>query len=135
MITLDKVRYIISISREMLEAAPAIIDAELDKSKKSDLYTQDKVMDDLGRLIPEDHIQDTLYQDFKATIDGLTDTERYDLVALAWIGRGSYSCDEWNLAFNEAAEETNGRTVEYLLNIPLLPDYLEDAALRLSQRI
>ncbi len=133
MIALDKVQYIISISREMLEAAPAIIDAELDKPKKSDLYTQDKIMDELGRLIPEDHIQDTLYQNFKATIDGLTDTERYDLVALTWIGRGSYSCNEWNLAFKEAAEETCGRTVEYLLNIPLLPDYLEDAMLRLSQ--
>lgn len=132
MITHDKLKYIIAIAREIFEAAPAMINAALDRDKPSDHYTMDHVMDELSLLIPKDHIHDNLYQDFKATIEGLNDDDRFDLIALTWIGRGTYNSDEWDIALDEAKSTTNGRTAEYLINIPLLPDYLEEAAQKIN---
>ena len=49
------------------------------------------------------------------------------LVALTWIGRGDFEADDWQSAVAAAAERSEGPTWKYLLGIPLLPDYLEDA--------
>ena len=49
------------------------------------------------------------------------------LVALVWIGRGDFEVDDWESAVAAAAERREGPTWKYLIGIPLLPDYLEDA--------
>ena len=49
------------------------------------------------------------------------------LVALAWIGRGDFEADDWKSAVAAAGDRHEGPTWKYLLGIPLLPDYLEDA--------
>ena len=48
------------------------------------------------------------------------------MVALTWIGRGDFTADDWDEALRIATEEHNDRTAEYLLGMPLLPDYLEE---------
>ena len=47
-------------------------------------------------------------------------------VALAWVGRGDFSAEEWGEAVKEARERRKGPTSEYLLGIPLLASFLED---------
>ena len=59
-------------------------------------------------------------------IRALDEDEQLNLVALAWIGRGTYEISEWREALNIARNEHNKRTAEYLLNLPLLGDYLEE---------
>ena len=49
------------------------------------------------------------------------------LVGLMWIGRGDFEADDWRDAVAAAADRHEGPTWKYLLGIPLLPDYLEDA--------
>ena len=49
------------------------------------------------------------------------------LVALVWIGRGDFDAEDWQSAVDTASERHEGPTWKYLLGIPLLPDYLEDA--------
>jgi hypothetical protein len=49
------------------------------------------------------------------------------LVALAWIGLGDFEPEEWKRAVVQAGERSEGPTWKYLLGMPLLPDYLEDA--------
>jgi hypothetical protein len=56
----------------------------------------------------------------------LNDDERIRLVALAWVGRGTYGLEEWREAVDTARSEHSRRTAEYLLSLPLLGDYLED---------
>jgi hypothetical protein len=48
-------------------------------------------------------------------------------VALAWVGRGDYDISEWKDARKQAAARHNARTAQYLLGIPLLSEFLEDA--------
>lgn len=59
-------------------------------------------------------------------IQALNEDEQSELVALAWLGRGSYSVSEWAEALAEAQRAHNERTAEYLLGMPLLADYLEE---------
>ena len=70
---------------------------------------------------------DPVYAELRSFINGLTEDEQIDLVALAWIGRGDGGIAEWDSIREEAARAHNNRTAEYLLGMPLLPDYLEDA--------
>jgi len=57
------------------------------------------------------------------------------LVALAWVGRGTYSKEEWREAIATARSEHSRRTAEYLLGMPLLGDYLEDGLAQFDEGI
>jgi hypothetical protein len=59
-------------------------------------------------------------------IGALSEDEQIDLVALAWLGRGDGTIDDWNDIRREAARAHNKRTASYLLGMPLLSNHLED---------
>jgi len=59
-------------------------------------------------------------------IRALNDDEKAALVALAWVGRGTYGLDEWDQALQTARDEHGTRVAEYLLTLPMLGDYLEE---------
>ena len=47
-------------------------------------------------------------------------------MALTWIGRGTYTADDWDEAVEVAHEEHPKRVARYLLSQPLLADELEE---------
>lgn len=59
-------------------------------------------------------------------IAGLNEREQASLVALAWVGRGSFSAQEFSEAVSTARAERKNRTGDYLLGMPMLADYLEE---------
>ncbi|WP_094194364.1 DUF3775 domain-containing protein [Bradyrhizobium viridifuturi] len=83
--------------------------------------------DDSMISVLEDHSDDPVQTELVALIRGLNEDEQIDLVALAWLGRGDGSLDDWDELRAEAARAHNKRTARYLLGIPLLGDYLEEA--------
>jgi hypothetical protein len=70
--------------------------------------------------------QDATRLEIVEFIRALDEDEQFNLVALAWVGRGTYDLSEWNEALREARSEHNKRVAEYLLGLPLLGDYLEE---------
>jgi hypothetical protein len=74
----------------------------------------------------EDHKDDPVYREITAFIGALTEDEQVDLVALAWLSRGDGGIEDWSELHGQAASEHNRRTAQYLLGLPLLPDYLEE---------
>ncbi len=58
-------------------------------------------------------------------IANLTEEEKYSLVAVFWIGRDSFSADEYDEAVRTAEEESTNPTEDYLMGVPMLADYLE----------
>ena len=60
-------------------------------------------------------------------IDDLDVDEQNALVALVWIGRDDFEPEHWEAAVALAAERREQPTSDYLLGMPLLPDYLEEA--------
>jgi hypothetical protein len=74
----------------------------------------------------EDYPDDATGDELREFIRGLNEEEQVALVALAWIGRGSFSVEEWRDAMEEARHAHNDRTAEYLMGLPLLGDYLAE---------
>ena len=82
--------------------------------------------DDGNADILEDQAGDATREELVGAIRELNDDERIQLVALAWLGRETYTLDEWDEAQATAKSEHGKRAAEYLLTLPLLGDYLED---------
>lgn len=83
--------------------------------------------DDAMMGVLEDHADDPVYNELHAFIQALNEDEQTDLVAMAWLGRGDDTLSAWPTLRAEAARQHNRRTAEYLLGLPLLADYLEEA--------
>ena len=81
--------------------------------------------DDMLEVI-EDYPDDATQDELRTFIQNLNEDEQVALVALAWIGRGSFSKEEADDAVREARHAHNDRTAEYLMGLPLLGDYLAD---------
>ena len=84
------------------------------------------------REVLEDYDDDATFGELKAIIDTLNEDEQIDLVTLTWIGRGDFSGKEWEDARREAQSARTDHTSGYLLGIPLLGDYLEEALSQLD---
>ncbi len=74
----------------------------------------------------DEETSDATGAELAAFIDGLNVDEQAELVALAWIGRGSCVRAEWAEALRDARHAHAGRVADYLLAMPLLGDYLAD---------
>jgi hypothetical protein len=82
--------------------------------------------DDAMVAVLEDHRDDPTLEELRSFINGLTEDEQIDLVALTWLGRGDGGIDEWNELRAEAARLHNRRTAAYLLAKPMLADHLAE---------
>jgi hypothetical protein len=85
--------------------------------------------------ILEDFADDSTFTELKEFIHDLNEDEQVSLVALAWIGRGSFGPEELDEALDTARAERTSRTDEYLLGMPLLSDYLEEGLDRLGYSV
>jgi hypothetical protein len=65
-------------------------------------------------------------------IEALNDDEQANLVAIAWIGRGTFEKEEIAEAVETARSERVNATAAYLLGLPLLADYLEEGLEKLG---
>ena len=70
---------------------------------------------------------DPVAQEIRAFVNAMDEDQKIDLVALTWVGRGDYEIGEWKEARAQAAAAHNDRTADYLLGLPLLSEFLEDA--------
>ena len=113
----DKVCHIIAKARAF-DAKEDVSDPDSGSNAVDDGMTD--VLEDL----PDD--VDATRLELLEFIRSLDEDEQLDLVALAWVGRGTYEISEWREARNIARNEHNKRTAEYLLKLPLLGDYLQE---------
>ncbi len=111
----EKVRQVI-IEARMFDA----------KEEVSDPDSGSNAADDGMADVLEDLADDATYAELTEYIRSLDEEEQVTLVALAWLGRGTYSPEEWDEALAEARHAHNTRTAEYLTSLPKLGDYLED---------
>ena len=123
-ISTDKVAYIILRAREWDVKTEAWDDS--DRRGFSD-YDAESVLED----IPEDATRTELSE----FIAGLNEDEKAELVALVWVGRGTYEPADFPEAISLARSEETTPTESYLLGIPLLPDYLEEGLSKMGVNV
>ncbi|HEX4105117.1 MAG TPA: DUF3775 domain-containing protein [Rhizomicrobium sp.] len=103
------------------------------KAREYDVKESDSDPDEGSNATDDDNLDvlvdkpdDPVREELLGAIRELSEEERVQLVALAWLGRGTYDLAEWRTALDTARSEHRKRTAEYLLGLPLLGDYLED---------
>lgn len=121
----------------MLEIAPEKVAHIIVKAREYDakVGAWDSGGSDLDAdsdTILEDLASDPTRRELAEFIAGLNDDEQAHLVALMWVGRGSYAPEEFEEAVSTAQSEKVNKTEEYLIGTPLLPDYLEEGLDRLG---
>ena len=84
----------------------------------------DSPADDWARQVLADHGDDSVFQEFRSTVEDLEPDQQQELVALMWLGRGEFETDEWEDALEEARESWTPSTAEYLIAHPQLADHL-----------
>jgi len=77
--------------------------------------------DDIARR----RIDDPAFSEARSHIQSMNIDEQCELVALAWLGRGDYTIEDWSEAVRTASQAHNNRTAEYLFGMPHLSDHLQ----------
>lgn len=111
-----KVCYLINKARQFgVKEAP---EGELEGSDPPDHDYRD---------ILEDNPDDPVDEELRSFFADLNDDEWDDLLALTWIGRGDFGMDEWDDVVARARGARDERKARYLMEMPLLADYLEES--------
>jgi Protein of unknown function (DUF3775) len=76
--------------------------------------------------ILEDFADDPTRAELIGFIEALNYDEQANLVALAWLGRGTFEKEEFAEAVETARSERINATASYLMGIPMVADFLEE---------
>ena len=112
-INAEKVCYVIVKARELESEDDGV---EADASNPSDDKSASALTDDAAASVRAELV---------AFIDAMDEDEQCDLTALAWVGRGDYTAEEWKTAVAEARARRGRAASPYLLENPLLASHLE----------
>ena len=120
----ETVRYIANMAREFQDQEQVI--------------AEDEPLTDINEWSGEgvvEHHDDPIYSEMKTAIEDLEPDQQVQLVALMWLGRGSFTVNEWQAALKEAGDNWNSKTADYLMGTPLLSDYLEEGLSQLEYNL
>lgn len=113
-VPLETVCRLIVRARELEAQVPGIeTDDEEDPTDSDDPLA---VLEDEANVAIEEEVQ--------ALLDDLADDEIAEVLALAWVGRGTFDATEWDEALEEAAGSGES-PVDQLLDMPMLAAYLD----------
>jgi hypothetical protein len=111
-ISAEKVAWIIVRAREReAKVAPFMNDRE--------------TVDEQGGGVLENRSRDTTARELRGFLAALNEDEMVSLLALSWLGRGTYDISDWNEALATAKAERTDLAIDYLLSTPDIAGHLE----------
>lgn len=114
-VSLEVVCRLIVRARELEAQVPAI---ETDED-------EDPQDTDDGLSVIEDEANEAVEAEIVALLDDLGDDQIAEILALAWVGRGTYDASEWDEALEEANDPDGEDATDQLLEMPMLAAYLD----------
>lgn len=73
----------------------------------------------------DDELNTGVEEEIVALLDDLGEDQLSEIVALAWVGRGTYDPGEWDDAVSEANDLDPDERIDELLEMPALGGHLE----------
>lgn len=114
-VSLEAVCRLIVRARELEAQVPSIeTDDEEDPTDSDDEYS-----------VIEDEANEVIEEEIMASLDDLADDQIAEVLALAFVGRGTYDASEWDDALEAANDPDADDPVDQLLEMPMLAAYLE----------
>jgi hypothetical protein len=112
---LETICRLIIRARENEAQVPAIeADDEADPTDSDDEFA-----------VLEDESNEAVEEEMMALLDDLGEDQVQEILALAWVGRGTYDVSEWDDALEEAADRDAEDPVDQLMDMPTLAAYLD----------
>ena len=71
----------------------------------------------------DDAINTSVEEELTAAFDDLAEDQLAEVLALCWVGQGTYEASDWDEALEEAGEENN--PIDELMDMPMLASVLE----------
>lgn len=84
------------------------------------------------REVLADYPDDPVHEEMHEMLADLNQDQQADLVTLMWLGRGDFTLADWHVKRREAMALDPRRTPDYLIETPLLADYLEEGLSQLG---
>jgi len=82
----------------------------------------------LAQVIVMGHEMPRAEREFQAFVERMNEDEQAELVAVFWVGRGSFEAEDFAEALSTARSEASTPTADYLLGSPHFADHLEAGA-------
>ena len=112
---LETICRLIVRARELEAQVPSIAtDDEADPTDSDDEFA-----------VLEDDSNEEVEEEMMALLDDLGDDQVQEILALAWVGRGTYDASEWDDALEAAGDRDAEDPVDQLLEIPTLAAFLD----------
>lgn len=108
-------------AKEMEAQVPAE-DPDEDAENIDDL---DDDGEDQSLSVLADEINTGVEEEVRAVLDDLADDQLAEVLAMAWVGRGTFDVSEWEDASAEANDTDPESTIDELMDMPLLAAHLE----------
>jgi len=121
-INAERLSLIITLAREYDEDLPSDDDED----------DENHIGEAIDEELVEEHEYDLAYQELKGALESLSRDELNCVVALVWLGRGTYDLEEFEDALTEASGLDPARIPDYLIGTPLLPEYLEEGMTKMG---
>ncbi len=71
----------------------------------------------------DDAVNTSVEEELTAAFDDLAEDQLAEVLALCWVGQGTYDASDWDEALEEAGEENN--PIDELMEMPMLASVLE----------
>ena len=75
----------------------------------------------------EDETNETVEEEMRTTLEDLADDQIAEVLALAWVGRGTYDASEWDEAIEAANDPDAEEPIEQIMDMAMLAGYLDSA--------
>ena len=114
---LDMICRIIARAREW--------DAQVPSNEPDEVDEDGPVSTDDEYDVLIDEKNDSVEAEIEAALDDLAEDQRAEILALAWIGNGTFDISDWDEAMSEAADPDSDPILEQLMDMPMLAAYLD----------
>lgn len=100
-------------------------DAQVPSNEPDEVDEEGPVSTDDEYDVMIDEKNNSVEEEIEGALDDLAEDQQAELLALAWIGNGTYDASDWDEALAEAGDPDNDPIVEQLMDMPMLAAYLE----------
>jgi hypothetical protein len=111
---LETICRLIIRAREMEAQVPGEVDKDEDPTDSDDEFA-----------VLEDEANEAVEEEIRALLDDLADDQIEEVLALAWVGRGTYDPTEWEEALEEARDSNSEAPIDQIMEMPTLAGYLD----------
>ena len=100
-------------------------DAQVPAQDPDEVDDDDPVSQDDQYDVMIDEKNTSVEEEIAGILDELADDQILEVLALAWIGRGTFEPEDWDDAIEAADDGEDDDAIDQLMDMPMLAAYLE----------